>query len=202
MESRTRLAIGGMATVGASVAVVCAVAMTTSVALADSAGKSTGARPVVVPSSSASDGASPSAVPVPPQSSVPVIAPETVQAPEPEDVAAPPVTHSWAGEPSLATADQLVAVVEATGSWDAVYAWAQNRGWSQARTDAWVAHLDAKIADRQPSDKTSSRPNAQDAGSADRKDTLLPAQAGTTAERDQSGPPFGSKREQSRVPPD
>ena len=35
MESRTRLAIGGMATVAASVAVVCAVAMTTSVALAD-----------------------------------------------------------------------------------------------------------------------------------------------------------------------
>ena len=49
VESRTRLAIGGMATVAASVAVVCAVAMTNSVALADAAGAPVGADPVVVP---------------------------------------------------------------------------------------------------------------------------------------------------------
>ena len=38
VDSRTRLAIGGMVTVAASVAVVCVVAMTSSVALADAAG--------------------------------------------------------------------------------------------------------------------------------------------------------------------
>jgi hypothetical protein len=51
MESRTRLAIGGMATVAASVTVICVVALTNSVALSETAGSPIDAAPVVVPAS-------------------------------------------------------------------------------------------------------------------------------------------------------
>ncbi|SFS08641.1 hypothetical protein SAMN04487846_2409 [Microbacterium sp. cf046] len=206
MDSRTRLTIGGIATVAASVAVVCAVAMTTSVALADSAGAPADARAVVVPASSASPtpDPSPSAVPITPQTPAPapVTEPVTVPAPEPDDIAAPPTSQSPVGEPSVATEDELVSQVEASGSWDAVYAWALKRGWSQDRIDAWIARLDAKIADKEAKDNSSGRSETQNLGSGNRVSPELPAQTGETSERDLSGLTFGTKRGQSRVPPD
>ena len=150
MESRTLLAIGGMTTVAASIAVVCAVSMTTSAALVDSAGAAIAARPVVVPASAASPtpGAAPTAVPAAP---LPVessnVEAETVPAPEPEIIAGPRGTQITAGEPSAETEDRLAADVAASGSWDVVYAWADEHGWSPASTQAWIARLDAKIAD-------------------------------------------------------
>ena len=53
MEGRTRLAIGGMSTVAASVAVICAVALTNSMSLSDSEGSTVQASRIVVPSSGA-----------------------------------------------------------------------------------------------------------------------------------------------------
>jgi hypothetical protein len=178
--------------------------MSTAVALADSTGTSARARPVVVPSSTASPTpeVTPSAVPIAPQPSVPAVVAETVPAPEPEDVAAPPAADLHAGEPSAATEDELARQVEASGSWDAVYAWAQKRGWSQDRVDAWIARLDAKIAEKHAKDDSLNRSYLQGAASRDQIDPQLPAQAGNASERDLSGLSFGSKREQSRVPPD
>uniref|UniRef100_UPI00197C1FB7 hypothetical protein n=1 Tax=Microbacterium sp. CPCC 204701 TaxID=2493084 RepID=UPI00197C1FB7 len=51
MDARTGLVIGGMATVAASVAVVCAVALTTPAALADSPGTNVATARVLVPAS-------------------------------------------------------------------------------------------------------------------------------------------------------
>lgn len=203
MDSRTRLAIGGMTTVVASIAVVCAVAMTTSTALADTAGATVNARPVVVPSSS---GASPTpvptltAVPVTPAAPAPT-APETVPAPEPEDVAAPPTSPSSSGEPSAEIEDALAAEVAASGSWDAVHAWAEMRGWTAERTQAWIARLDAKVAEGR-ADEDAGKLVSPDSLTGNRIDPVLPADADETSERDRSGSSFGSKREQSRVPPD
>jgi hypothetical protein len=199
VDSRTRLAIGGMTTVAASIAVVCAVAMTTSAALADTAGAMVNARPVVVPSSSASP------TPVPTLTAAPVTpaptAPETVPAPEPEDVAAPPTSPLSAGEPSAEIEDALVAEVAASGSWDAVHAWAEKHGWTDARTQAWIARLDAKVTEGR-ADKDADKLVSPDSLTGNRIDPLLPADADETSERDRSGSSFGSKREQSRVPPD
>jgi hypothetical protein len=112
-------------------------------------------------------------------------------------------------EPSAETEDQLAAEVAASGSWDAVYAWADKRGWSQARTEAWIARLDAKIADGradkdtgEPTDKDAERLVAPDSLTGSQTEPLAPADAKKTSERDLPGPSFGSKRERSQVPPD
>jgi len=203
VEGRTRLALGGIATVAASVAVVCAVAMTTSVALADSAGSPAGAQSVIVPASAASAAASPtpaaSTEPVTPQT--PADQPETVPAPEPEDVASPPIVQTQVGEPSAATEDQFVTEVQESGSWDAAYAWAEQRGWSSARIDAWIARLESKVAEKVRKNTGSDQLTSNDSGAGKRTDPRLPADAGTPSGRDQSGSTSGSKREQSRVPP-
>jgi hypothetical protein len=227
VDSRTRLAIGGVTTVAASIAVVCAVAMTTSAALVDSAGASIGARPVVVPTSAASPTpiARPSTVPAtPPPAALVPAQPETVPAPEPEDIAEPSAAQTAVIEPSAETEQQLTAAVAASGSWDAVYAWADRHGWSQARTEAWIARLDAKIADGradeaagepadkkadEPAEKKADEPADKDADelvaphslTGDRSQPLAPAEAEKTSERDLPGPSFGSKRERSQVPP-
>lgn len=90
MESRTRLAIGGMATVAASVTVICIVALTNTLALSESDGTPIGAGPVVVPASGSPsagvDGATPSATPTP----TPV--PQPIPAPQPIDPAPSPPT--------------------------------------------------------------------------------------------------------------
>ncbi len=50
--------------------------------------------------------------------------------------------------PSPAIEEQLAAAVSASGTWDAVYDWADSRGWSRERTEAWIERLDEKIAER------------------------------------------------------
>ena len=201
MEGRTRLALGGMATVAASVAVVCAVAMSTTVALADSAGSPAGARSVIVPASAATPVAA-SATPSPtPQPQVPAVEAETVPAPEPEDVASVIAPQTPTGEQASATEDEIVAEVEESGSWDDAYAWAQKRGWSAARIEAWIARLESKIAGKGTADTGSDQLSSNDSGAGNRTDPLLPADAGTPSGRDHSGSTSGLKREQSRVPP-
>lgn len=200
MEGRTRLAIGGIAAVASSVALVCAVAMTTSFALADSAGAPAGAQ-VIVPSA-------PTAVPVSPPESTEVAAPEqaavdqpeTVPAPEPEDVAPPADSAAPIGEPSAAAEDQLVAEIEQSGSWDAAYAWAEKYGWPRARVDEWIARLEVKLADKRAKDAASSL-TSDTSGAGNRAELLLPAEAGNPSGLDLSGSSSGSKREQARVPP-
>ena len=202
-ESRTRLSLGGMATVAASVAVVCAVAMTTSAALADAPGRSAGAS-VRVPAAAttSSPAASEVSVPAPAQSAAadplpqaPVDEPQTVPAPEPEDVAVSAQT-SGAAVPSTTTIEQrLVDEAAASGKWDDAYAWAQEHGWTAARTEAWIARLETKLADKRTQDADSSRmPKHPDT----RTDS---AETGTSSGRDHSGSTSGSKRERSQVPP-
>lgn len=147
VDSRTRLAIGGITTVVASVAVVCAVAITTSVALADAPGASIGAARVVVPStgSAASAGAEAAAAPAP-ETAVPDPSPvaEVVPAPDPVIVDLPvdgPVTPPLAPA-SPASAEAAIAAADASGSWAAVRAWAAGQGWSTARIDAWISQLE------------------------------------------------------------
>ena len=80
-------------------------------------------------------------------------------------------------------------------------AWAEQHGWTDARTQAWIARLDAKIAEGR-ADKDADKLVSPDSITGNRIDPLLPADADETSERDRSGSSFGSKREQSRVPPD
>jgi hypothetical protein len=174
--------------------------MTTTVALADSAGSPAGARSVVVPASAAS--ASASATPSPtPAPQVPAVEAETVPAPEPEDVASATASQTPSGEQLSATEDEIVAEVEKSGSWDDAYAWAQKRGWSTARIEAWIVHLESKIAGKGTADTGSDQLSSNDPGAGNRADPLLPADAGTPSGRDHSGSTSGLKREQSRVPP-
>ena len=204
VEGRTRLAIGGVATFAASVAVVCAVAMTTSSALADSAGAAAGARSVIVPVSAA---ATASVVPTPatsapgPAARTPADQPETVPAPAPEDIASPLGANASAGEASAAPEDQLIAEIEQSGSLDAAYAWAQQRGWQPARVDAWIARLEAKVAEKGAKDAAGSHLSSDESAAGNHIAPLLPAETGTTSGRDLSGSSSGTKREQSRVPP-
>jgi hypothetical protein len=201
VDSRTRLAIGGMATVAASVAVVCVVAMTSSIALADAAGAPIGSRPVVVPSATSSATPTPSRSAVPPHAQVPVVVdePETVPAPEPEDVAASQDSSAEATEPSAAVEDALVAAVAAAGSWDAARLWAEQQGWPAGRVDAWIERLAAKL--ERTGATAPDRLASVDAESDAPIKSQNSAKADKASGRDLSGSSSGSKREQSRVPP-
>jgi len=201
VDSRTRLAIGGMVTVAASVAVVCVVAMTSSVALADAAGAPVGSRPVVVPSAATTPIASPSPSAIPPtaQPPVPVVEPETVPAPDPEDIAALQNPSGTIAEPSVAVEDQLVAEVTASGSWDSVREWAEQRGWSAARVDAWISRLEAKL--EREGGSAPDRLIPSDLTSGARTESKNSARADKSSGRDLSGSSSGSKRGQSQVPP-
>ncbi len=201
MDSRTRLAIGGMVTVAASVAVVCVVAMTSSVALADAAGAPVGSRPVVVPSAATTPIASPTPSAIPPaaQAPVPVVEAETVPAPDPEDIAAPQNPSGSVAEPSLAVEDQLVAEVTASGSWDSVLEWAEQRGWSAARVDAWISRLEAKL--EREGGSAPDRLVPPDLGPGSLTESKNSARADKSSGRDLSGSSSGSKRGQSQVPP-
>jgi len=155
MEARTRLAIGGVTTVAASVAVVCAVAITNNVALSETAGSPVEAVRVVVPSSGIIAAAEYDTTPAPalsdaPPSRTPSPQPpppaEIVPAPAPEVIA--PSRHEPAGESprgGQAEPDEKAAVAEAraTGSWESVRDWAARLGWSADRIDAWVMKLES-----------------------------------------------------------
>lgn len=160
MESRTRLAIGGMATVAASVTVICVVALTNSLSLADSAGSPIGAAPVVIPASgAAAPSASPATTPTPKATPSPTPAPlqpvsqattdpqtapataEVVPAPDAKVVT--PTRSAPVGEAAVPSSlKDALAQVEATGSWEPLRAWAESRGWSSARIDRFIAKLE------------------------------------------------------------
>ncbi|GAA3211849.1 hypothetical protein [Microbacterium terregens] len=200
MDGRTRLAIGGMATVAASVAVVCLVAMSNAVALADSAGAPIGARPVIVPLAAAMPTPGPSASSAPSTTAGTVsVEPETVPAPDPQDVASPQIPQTPAGEPSVLLEDQLAAEVAASGSWDSVRAWAELRGWTPARVEAWIAQLAARIESERG--VAPDRQNRPDSSYGAHWDHQIPVRSDNPSGDDLSGSMSGLKREQSRVPP-
>jgi hypothetical protein len=201
VDSRTRLALGGMATVAASVAVVASVAMTTSFALADSAGSPVGARPVVVPSASSTPVRTPEPVGTgeAPAPAAPVVVAELVPAPAPEFVPSSEPDAS-APEPSAADQEQLVGQVETSGSWDSVYAWAQERGWSRGRVEALIRRLEAHVWERRGDDGTGNVTWGS-SDTLDEKSSRLSEETGKMSGRELSGSWSGSKREQSRVPP-
>jgi hypothetical protein len=206
VESRTRLAIGGMATVAASVTVICIVALTNSVALSESAGSPVDAAPVVVPASGAGDDedrSTPSATPKPsptptpllpdaqtpanPRTSPPVA--EVVPAPEaqiviptqPAPAAEQPNRPSAGSTPSTPSSlDAAIAQAEATGSWAPVRAWAARQGWSAGRTDALIAKLERAQEDERLEVESDRKAGAQ-AGA----DSSL-VQGGTVTERVQA----------------
>lgn len=222
MDARTELVVGGMATVAASVAVVCAVALTNSVALADSPGSSVASARVLVPAaaSASADFAALDAE-VPPQPEV-VEAPEVVEPPAPivvgdDDTSAskpapPPPTSPAAPVAPVppASEDAAVAASMKAGTWDAVRSWALSHGWSQERIAEWIVRLEqerAAAADRnRPTDGEELKPETPDAG-------LLPppapaperpANAGSSADRKESSDSVhgGAKKDRSRDSPD
>ncbi|MCW3491791.1 hypothetical protein [Microbacterium sp. SSM24] len=162
-----------MATVAASVTVICVVAITNSLALSDSAGSPIDAAPVVVPAStqpsaqpSSVDTATPAVTPSPTPVPEPV-EPETPAEPAPsspraEVVPAPdaqvvvpsspkPIVETPA-KPTTpsppASLDEALAQAKASRSWDPVRAWAASRGWTDERIQALIARLERAIAER------------------------------------------------------
>jgi hypothetical protein len=140
VDGRVGLVMGGVSTVAASVAVICAVAISNSASLADSAGASVSAAGVVVP-------ASPFSTPTASESAP---GPETLPAPSPSVVdppqAMPAVSDSEAPVSPVAPAGAQHAV--AAGRWDEVRSWASAHGWSAERIDAWVQGLQAEAERR------------------------------------------------------
>jgi hypothetical protein len=208
VESRTRYAIGGVSTVIASVAVVCAVALTNSVALADSAGVPVRSSGVVVPTPTASGtvAAAPSAVAIATPPAAPeASAAETVPAPDPIAVAA----QTLPTEDSQSTAEAAVVEGEASGDWNAVRQWANRNGWDQGRIDAWVERLEQKRA--AAVDRPSNAPKVDAGDTSLTKDdgrwaasdsSKTSAKADHRAERQSAKAGFGSKKDQSRDSPD
>lgn len=225
MESRTRLAITGSATIAASIAVVCAVAVGTTGALADVPGAAISAQTIVVPSATPTPTPTPPATvaPAAPVEPAPVVTPtaapivetETVQAPKPRDVTVP---ASAAKGPSKRDERRILAEANASRSWKCAWEWAAKKGWDRERTVKWVKHLtsimDEKASRGEYTDKwwTVSEPRKPSAvptptptGSRTPAATPTPTTGPTgdkTSERDQSGLTSGSKREQSHIPPD
>lgn len=149
MDSRTRLAVGGMATVAASVAVICTVALTNSAALAHADAAAIPAAKVVVPAApipSATAEAAPTSTPEPAVEPETAPAAEVVPAPAPEAMA--PSTGTSSGEmtavPESGTVadDEAIAEADRSGSWEKVRQWAARWGWSAEQVDAWIAELE------------------------------------------------------------
>lgn len=224
MDARARLVIGGMTTVAASVAVVCTVALTNSVALAESPGSSIASARVLVPAASpAADSASPD--PVVAESAPQAAAqPEVVEAPAPivvegtesvgaDDSAAvadPPAPPAPPAPETPASADAAVEASVKAGTWDAVRSWALAHGWSQERIAEWITRLEQERAaadpDR-PGQDDDPKPAAPDAGlvppSAPAPAPERPANAGSTDRTDSSDSHRGgAKKDRSRDSPD
>ena len=151
MEARTGLVIGGVTAVAASIAVVTAVALANTMALADSPGTSLASEHVVVPSGTAPS-ASPSATPaVTPAAPVPPADAEVVEAPAPLVVDQPPATGGSRPTPNTPDAPEpaapadiepVIAAAKAAGSWEELRSWATAHGWTTARIDALVSRLE------------------------------------------------------------
>ena len=160
MDGRTGLVIGGLTAVAASVAVVTAVALTNTAALQDSPGATVTAGRILVPAAASPATATPPA-PLPTPDTAPTAAPDATAPPRAEIVEAPApvvVDRADAGPAATVTipdaaapapADDLESVIaagKASGSWDAVRAWATAQGWSAGRIDALVGRLEREQA--------------------------------------------------------
>lgn len=213
MESRTRLAIGGTFTVVASVAVLSAVALTNTVALADAAGTPIQAATVRVPSPAPTATAVATAPPrtdTPAEVAAPLVAPAMPAAPETRETRSTetvpaPAPFVVAEQPPAALpqpTDALVAEAKASGSWDAVREWAKSRGWPAERIDSWIE----RVAYRGVPAVVPERPTGQDQSSANSGRTAAPTtpaqNAGPNAERRSEMPGLGSKKDRSRDSPD
>jgi hypothetical protein len=150
VDTRRRFAVGGAATVVASIAVMAAVAVTTSAVLADAAGSPVGAAPLLVPSASptpvppaaapanrpaaASSDATAVGAGAEPAPPAPVARAEVVPAPEPGIV-------PDAAPFDLEVAEASVSAWRDDGAPDLLRDWALSRGWSADRVDRWFAGL-------------------------------------------------------------
>lgn len=162
MDGRTGLVIGGLTAVAASVAVVTAVALTNTAALQDSPGATVSAGRILVPAASPPTTTPLASAPTPvvvsgaePEAIAPQA--EIAEAPAPVVVDLPPV-RAEAGPVETVTApdaaapgvssdlETVIAAAKASGSWDAVRAWAGAHGWSAGRTEALVSRLDRELA--------------------------------------------------------
>jgi len=151
-----RLAVGGAATVAASVAVVCAVALSNAAALADTAGRPLAFERVEVPlaTSSPTPAASPLVVPTPtPQPPSASESPETVPAPEPLEVA-PATPAPRAAEPSAPAPESAVTpdqsgrqAAASAAAWERLLRWAHSKGWSDADVAEWIADNKDRLSD-------------------------------------------------------
>jgi len=187
MDGRTKLAMGGATTLVASIAVVCAVAVTNAAALADTAGAPLSRSSVHLPAASpptpvitaqpvARTTTDPETVPVVDPTVITPVVPPAPAVPPP----APPAPVADQGESQVAD-----AAVD-SGRRNEALEWARNRAWSEADIQQWAAQLQARIDQR--------------AERADRTPSQLPANAGSPSERDRWSHE-GSKRDQSRIPP-
>ncbi|GAA1958410.1 hypothetical protein [Microbacterium deminutum] len=147
-----------MSTVVASVAVVCVVALTNSIALVDTAGSAVNLKPIMVPSGSTTArvttpsavahpaappaAKTPPATPTTPVAAAPVspVAPRTRSTPAVIVAAPPPAAH--VAPPS---AEAAVAESRASGSWGPVREWATKVGLTQDRLDEWMRQLQTEV---------------------------------------------------------
>ena len=168
MEARTGLVIGGVTAVVASIAVVTAVALTSTMALADSRGTSLASERVVVPSAPAPS-ASPRATPTATSETQAAVDAEVVEAPAPLVVdtssgsqearipATPAVPPAAQPAPDVAAPtipadlEPAIAAAKAAGSWEGLRTWALAHGWNAARIDALLSRLDREMAAHAPS---------------------------------------------------
>lgn len=133
-------------------------------------------------------------------STTPAVQTEIVSAPGPE-IIEPSAGTVDGGQPAETVESVLVAEVAASGSWDSARDWAQRRGWSSERIEAWLARLDDKLARHRQGDDFDKNFDGS-AGDDARSTSRTPAWTGENSGRDHSESWSGSKREQSRVPPD
>ncbi|MFK4806320.1 hypothetical protein ACI3KX_10660 [Microbacterium sp. ZW CA_36] len=220
MEARTGLVIGGVTAVAASIAVVTAVALANTMALADSPGTSLASERVIVPSAT-SPSASPSAsAAVTPEAPVPPVNAEVVEAPAPQVVDQPLASDGSrattnapiAAEPAApADIETVIAAAKAAGSWEELRSWANAQGWTTARIDALVSRLErgaAETAERPVRTQSDDQqnlvaPGEQQKSSADRTSNgpNRPAHAGGNVGNG-NGADHDAKKDQSRNSPD
>ena len=173
MESRTRLAIGGMATVAASVTVICVVALTNSLALSESTGSPIDAAPVIVPASNtdASPGVAATPTPAPGATPVSTPAPPVVETPTAPSTSTPtaevvpvpeakvvtptrPAPDGHTTKPTASdTQEKAIARAKAARSWEPLREWAERRGWSEERIDRFIAKLKRLFAEQSAGDR-------------------------------------------------
>lgn len=219
MDGRAGLVIGSLSAAAASVAVLTAVALTTSAALADSTGTDVYASGIVVP---ASPTPTPSEIP---EAVTPVVHTPVEEIPPAQVVDAPPpvIVGGDAGPTGHGAQNSeaaAIAAAAASGSWEPLRAFGATRGWSAERTEAWIERLvtSGRLAggrggdgphDRGPGDRgpqggpdrgdgADRGDRGSDPGHERRQDSTRPGHPGAKDERGAPGP---SKKDRSSDSP-